>query len=161
MRFAERLRRPGCVLLVRSSLAFTLGVVTTWQTLEAEVEYPVCGRHRWTSAVAGRLSRRSLFNLTFGVITVSCGLIVIFQVVRKASGLPPTFNADVLGGVLSVACLGIVQFLTGRRLTPVRLLDADGQTMVLWIRNEEYAREFLEANASRVEGLMGLDCQNR
>jgi hypothetical protein len=52
---------------------------------------------------------------------------------------------------LGVAIVGIALFLVGRSFTPVYLLDAHEQTIRVRIRNEEYARDFKQANAPWIE----------
>jgi hypothetical protein len=133
--------------------ALPIGVITAWSTLRTEIEYPVCQRHRWTSMIAGRFSRRSLFNLGIGVMTVFSCFAVITHVVRRARGLQATMDPGTVSLFLGIACTGIVMFFVGRRFTPVRLLDVSEQTITLWFQNEEYAQEFREANSLWIEVL--------
>lgn len=132
----------------RSKIPVPLPGVIILRSGVASIRHPICARHQRRAVVASRLSRRSLFNLLLGVVSVFCVLMLVAGVAAILSptpgAAPPPF-----AWVASVAVFPAVfwaLFFWSKAHTPVKFEDADENKMRFLFQDNDYARDFRSNN---------------
>lgn len=116
--------------------------------LRTSIRYPVCRHHLWLALIAGMISARNLFNLALGVLWAFPAMAVIFVVFDKLFNGAPIKAPDVMLTNSVIAAIGIAVFMFGKRFTPVKLTVATEEAVTISIRDNTYAHEFENLNAS-------------
>lgn len=139
--------RSSCRVMTK---AMHYGILIKWNETQAAIDYPVCRRHRWISAIAGRFSERNSWNLGLGVLAGFCFIYISTQSYSRVFKGRPIEDPSAFCVCLAFVSAAILIFFLARRFTPVKLTDIDQQGVTISIRNDDYAKDFGLINATRV-----------
>ncbi len=113
-------------------------------------DYPVCRKHRFLCSVLDRPSRWGFVG-KFWALLIIPGVLLVFMGLTLAVLFG--IKGEALDSILSVVGIGSFVMTLGflifaPRYQPVRIVEADKESLTFEIKNEEYFRQFKSLNVA-------------
>ena len=135
--------KARCTVTTGSALP---GVFVYWKKRIVTVAYPICKNHAGSAAVFGRISRRSLFNLGLGYLSVMWLLMLLGYVLLSLSENEPERLRAIPVLAWAPPLAYWIVFFVAKRFTPVKLTDVTPEHATFRFSNGEYAKAFQSIN---------------